>query len=71
LLAAGIRCSINADDPIAFGTTILREYQICRDELGLSDEELAACAWTSIECSAAPYALKAESRAAIDRWLAA
>ncbi|WP_200919762.1 adenosine deaminase [Rathayibacter sp. Leaf296] len=70
LLAAGVRCSINADDPIIFGPQILSEYELCRATLGLSDEQLAACAWTSIETTAAPDALKQEARRRIDAWLA-
>jgi adenosine deaminase len=70
LLAAGVRCSINADDPILFDTDLLTEYERCRTEIGLSDEQLADCAWSSIECSPAPAAVKAQARADIDAWLA-
>lgn len=71
LLAAGVRCSINADDPILFGPNILAEYEACRATLGLTDEQLAACAWTSIETTLAPAAVKADAKARIDAWLAA
>jgi adenosine deaminase len=70
LLDAGVRCSINADDPIIFGPDILAEYELCRSVLGLSDEQLAACAWTSIETTSAPAAVKAAAKARIDGWLA-
>ena len=69
LLAAGVRCSINADDPILFGPNILAEYQVCRDVLGLTDEQLAACAWTSIETTLAPGAVKTAAKQRIDAWL--
>jgi adenosine deaminase len=69
LLEAGVRCSINADDPLIFGPDILDEYELCRTGLGLSDEQLAACAWTSIEVTQAPRAVKAAARIAIDAWL--
>jgi adenosine deaminase len=69
LLEAGVRCSINADDPILFGPDILDEYELCRDSLGLTDEQLAACAWTSIETTLAPATVKAEARLRIDTWL--
>ncbi|WOQ69254.1 adenosine deaminase [Microbacterium limosum] len=71
LLDAGVRCSINADDPILFGPDILSEYELCRTSLGLSDEQLAACAWTSIETTLAPADVKATAKARIDEWLAA
>ncbi|GAA1734287.1 adenosine deaminase [Microbacterium paludicola] len=71
LLAAGVRCSINADDPILFGPNIRAEYEACRATLGLTDEQLAACAWTSIETTLAPDEVKADAKARIDAWLAA
>lgn len=69
LLDAGVRCSINADDPILFGPDILAEYQLCRTSLGMSDEQLAACAWTSIETTLASSEVKAAAKADIDAWL--
>ena len=71
LLDAGVRCSINADDPILFGPDILAEYELCRTSLGMTDEQLAACAWTSIETTLAPADVKAAAKTAIDGWLAA
>lgn len=71
LLAQGVRCSINADDPILFGPDILAEYELCRTSLGLTDEQLAACAWTSIETTLAPDDVKATAKAEIDAWLGA
>jgi adenosine deaminase len=70
LLAAGVRCSINADDPIIFGPDILAEYELCRQSLHLTDEQLADCAWTSIETTLAPAELKRAAKARIDAWLA-
>lgn len=69
LLEAGVRCSINADDPLLFGPNILAEYEVCRSVLGLSDEQLAACAWTSIETTLAPAAVKADAKQRIEAWL--
>lgn len=71
LLDAGVRCSINADDPILFGPGILEEYVVARDTIGLSDEQLAACAWSSIESTLASASLKAAAKTNIDAWLAA
>jgi adenosine deaminase len=70
LLDAGVRCSINADDPLLFGPGILEEYQLCRDRLGLDDARLAAVARWSLEASGAPRPLVAGSVAAGDAWLA-
>jgi adenosine deaminase len=70
LLEAGVRCSLNADDPLLFGPGLLEEYQICRDRLGLSDAVLATIARSSIEASGASVAQKAAGVAAIEAWLA-
>ncbi|MFI5041352.1 MAG: adenosine deaminase [Acidimicrobiales bacterium] len=71
LLAAGVRCSLNADDPLFFEAGLLDEYQLSRTRLGLSDEQLAGIARTSIDASGAPAPLKASANAGIDAWLAA
>jgi adenosine deaminase len=70
LLAAGVACSINADDPPLFDTSILDEYELCRDELGLSDRQLADVARASLRASAAPEALVRSALAAVDAGLA-
>ena len=66
LVAAGVKCSINADDPIVFGVSILDEYHNCRTHLGLSDAELSWIAKSSIEASAAPASQKSRWLALID-----
>jgi adenosine deaminase len=71
LLAAGVRCSLNADDPLLFGPNILEEYELCRETLGLTDEMLAACARSSVTGGAAPADVQATALAGIDTWLAA
>lgn len=70
LLDAGIRCSVNADDPLLFGPGVLEEYQLCRDEFGLDDVTLARIATWSLECSAAPSSLVGSTLSRIDGWLA-
>lgn len=69
LLDAGVRCSINADDPILFGPGVLDEYLAARTRIGLTDEQLAACAWSSIETTLASAETKARAKAGIDAWL--
>jgi adenosine deaminase len=69
LVAAGVPCSVNADDPLLFGVGLLDEYETCRERLGLDDAVLAACARSSLEHSAAPPELRAGGARAIDAWL--
>ncbi len=70
LLAAGVRCSINADDPLLFGPGLLEEYEICRAGLGLDDDALASVARHSIAASGAPEDLKRRATAAVAEWVA-
>ena len=69
LLEAGVPCSLASDDPLLFGPSLLDEYELCRDGMGLSDEQLAAIARSSFEFSAAPGPVKEAGIAAVDRWL--
>jgi adenosine deaminase len=71
LLEAGVRCSINADDPLLFGPGLLEEYELCRRELGLSDGQLADVARSSLLCSGAPYRVRERGLAQIEEWLSA
>jgi adenosine deaminase len=70
LLDAGVRCTLNGDDPLLFGPGLLSEFELARGTLGLSDDQLAAMARTSIEASGAPPALVASGVAGVDTWLA-
>lgn len=70
LLDAGVRCSLNSDDPLMFGS-LLGEYELARSGLGFSDERLADLARTSFETSDAPAGLVADAVAGIGSWLTA
>lgn len=70
LLEAGVRCSVNGDDPLLFGRGLLEEYELCRSELGFSDAQLAHVARCSIESSGASAELKRRAVEGIDSWLA-
>jgi adenosine deaminase len=69
LLEAGIRCSLNADDPLLFGVGILDEYSRARDQMLLDDDQLAGLARTSLEASAAPRAVLKAGLLCIVDWL--
>ena len=71
LLDAGVRCSLNADDPLLFGADLLDEYELVRKEFGFDDERIAGLARTSIECGGAPDDVKASGVAGVDAWLTA
>ncbi|QXC60913.1 adenosine deaminase [Aquihabitans sp. G128] len=71
LLDAGVRCTLNADDPLLFDATILGEYELARDVFGFDDERLAAIARTSIEASTLGDDAMAAALAGISAWLAA
>jgi adenosine deaminase len=69
LLAAGIPVSLNTDDPLVFGSSLLGEYEIARRVFGLDDATLAGIAAASIRHSGAPDWLKENALAGVDAWL--
>jgi adenosine deaminase len=71
LLAAGVRCSLNADDPLLFGCGPLDEYELCRAEMSLEDSALGAIAAASLEASGAPVDLVERGLDEISGWLGA
>lgn len=70
LLDAGVRCSLNADDPLLFGPNLGEEYELCRHRLGFDDSRMAYIARCSIEASGAPCEIKRRAVAGIEAWLA-
>jgi adenosine deaminase len=71
LLAAGVPVALGTDDPLLFGAGLTEQYTIAREQLGLTDAELATLARHSITASAAPRARKDAMLAGVDAWLAA
>ncbi len=69
LLEAGVPLSLNADDPLFFGSGILAEYELGRHSFGLDDPTLAHIARCSIRASGAPPEVKTAALSGIDRWL--
>jgi adenosine deaminase len=71
LLAAGVACSLGADDPLLFGASLADEYDHARTTLGLHDAQLAGIARASLGSSGAPSSLRERALAGVDAWLAA
>ncbi len=69
LLAAGVACSLNGDDPVMFDCDLGSEYRLAREVLGLDDAQLAQVARASLAGSGAPAEVKAAALVAIDAWL--
>lgn len=66
----GIPVALGADDPLLFGSRLADQYQLARDALGFSDDELASLARGSVTASRAPIELQKSALADIDDWLA-
>jgi adenosine deaminase len=71
LLEAGVRCSLNADDPGLFGTSLLNEYEAARAEMGLDDAAIGGIAATSLANSGLDEISKRTSIAEVASWLGA
>ncbi len=68
LRAAGVRVSLNTDDPALLGATLVGEYRLCRGTFGWSDEVTKAVARTSIESSFAHEEVKSRLLDALSLW---
>ena len=65
----GVICSINSDDSLLFGSSLLSEFEICRSGLMMDDIVLAKLAKNSFRFSCAPKAVVDKGMADIDLWL--
>ena len=68
LLRAGVPCTLGNDDPLLFGASLLDEFMLCRDGMGLDDDRLAAMARDSFVHSGAPQPVKDAGAAAVAAW---
>lgn len=71
LLRAGVPCTLGSDDPLLFGADLVDEFILCREQMDLNDEQLAAMARTSFAYSGAPEPVRKAGFAAVDDWLSA
>ena len=69
LIRRGVQCTINSDDSLLFGCDLSSEYELCRRQLGMTDEELVKCAAASFLHSSAPRELVDRALADIQAWL--
>ncbi len=69
LRAAGVRVSVNTDDPLLFGATVEGEYATCARAFGWDKLVLGAIARTSIESSFATDDRRRELLGRLDRYL--
>ena len=69
LLESGVPVTLNADDPLFFGSGLLDEYELGLRVFGFDDAKLAHIGRCSINASGAPAALKNAALPKIDDWL--
>ncbi len=68
LRRCGVAVSINTDDPVLLGASLVGEYALCRDAFGWGDEELRVLARTSITASFADAGIKDRLLQALANW---
>ena len=68
LRRAGVRVSINTDDPSLLGTNLPLEYEIARATYGWTEDTLRDLARTSIEVSFAGPDIKEKMRGNLSEW---
>ncbi len=68
LRAAGVRVSVNTDDPALLGASLVGEYALCRHTFGWTDEVTKSVAQTSIDASFANADVKAQLLKSLKDW---
>jgi len=71
LLEAGLRVTVNSDDPAYFGGYVNANYRACADALGLTRAQLVQLAKNSFLASFLPYDEKVRHCQAVDDYAAA
>lgn len=66
---AGVRCSLNTDDPLIYGIDLAHEYRAAADELGFGADELGRMARVGIESCFAGDERKFTLLEQLDRYL--
>lgn len=68
LRRAGVAVSINTDDPVLLGASLVSEYAMCSKAFGWSDDDLRSLARNSIDASFADASVKARLIEALSHW---
>ena len=68
LRRAGVAVSINTDDPVLLGASLVGEYALCSQAFGWSEGDLRALARNSIDASFANADVKARLSQALSSW---
>lgn len=68
LRRAGVRVSVNTDDPVLLGATLVGEYALCSDSFAWSEDDLRAVARNSIDASFANADIKTVLIQALESW---
>jgi adenosine deaminase len=71
MLDAGVPVTLNADDELWFGSSIVREYEIAREVFGLTDERLASIAVAANTATGASTATRDRWMEGVEAWLSA
>jgi len=69
LINNGVPVTLNCDDELFFKSSISNEYEIARGQIGLSDEQIAEIARTSIRAATLPVPIASRALENIDQWL--
>jgi adenosine deaminase len=71
LVDAGATVALGADDPLLFGSRLVDQYRIAREDLWFDDAGLAALARASIRAARSGAGSQAAALSRVEEWLAA
>jgi adenosine deaminase len=65
LREAGVKVTLGSDDPPYFGATLETEYELCRERMGLSDDDLRDITRTAVDAAFCDDELRAALRSRV------
>ncbi|MGI9363552.1 MAG: adenosine deaminase, partial [Rhizobiaceae bacterium] len=69
LYDAGVRITLNSDDPPFFNSTLEREYQVAAENFGFDDHMLHQCTHTALDCAFVDQKTRAQLMKRLDNSL--
>ena len=69
LIQSGIRCTVNRDDPLIFGSTLEEEYFLIQERMGLSDGEIVSLVRNGFDAALISDEERRQLHGELDRYL--
>ena len=69
LMQSGVRCTVNRDDPLIFGSTLEEEYFLIQENMGLKDRDIVSLVKNGFDAALVSDGERLKLHATLDRFL--